>query len=99
MSVRDGQSYLSALGDNRAIYLNGRKVGDVRTDPAFAKATASFARMYDFQASPENQDLMTFDIGGGRRVNRAWQMPRSHDEMVKRRAAMEAWSNVNFGLL
>jgi 4-hydroxyphenylacetate 3-monooxygenase len=42
---------------------------------------------------------MTFDIGGGRRANRSWQMPRNYDELVQRRRALEAWSEVNFGML
>ncbi len=28
--------------------------------PAFRNAVASFARLYDFQAAPENRELMTF---------------------------------------
>ncbi len=99
MTVRSGNDYLAALGDTRSVYFEGQPVKDVRTHPAFANATASFAKMYDFQSKPENLELMTFDIGGGRRANRAWQMPRSHEELVKRRHALAAWSNVNFGML
>src|SRR5580692_4901936 len=99
MTVRSGSDYLAALGDTRSIYFEGQPVKDVRTHPAFANATASFAKMYDFQSKPENLELMTFDIGGGRRANRAWLMPRSHEELVERRRALEAWSNVNFGML
>jgi 4-hydroxyphenylacetate 3-monooxygenase len=99
MTVRSGSDYLAALGDARSIYFEAQPVKDVRTHPAFANATASFAKMYDFQSRPENLELMTFDIGAGRRANRAWQMPRSHEELVQRRRALEAWSNVNFGML
>jgi 4-hydroxyphenylacetate 3-monooxygenase len=99
MTIRDGKSYLAALGDDRSIYIDGKRVADVRSHPAFANATASFAKLYDFQAAPENRERMTFDIGGGKRANRAWQMPRSYDDLVQRRAALEAWSEVNFGML
>jgi 4-hydroxyphenylacetate 3-monooxygenase len=99
MTIRSGKDYLAALGDSRSIYFEGRRIDDVRTHPAFAKATASFAKMYDFQSSPGNEEVMTFDVGDGRRVNRAWQMPRSYDDLVKRRAALEAWSELNFGML
>ena len=98
MSVRDGREYLAALGDSRSIYFDGQRVPDVRTHPAFANATNSFARLYDFQAAPENLELMTFDAGG-RRANRAWQMPRSYSDLVQRRRALEAWSELNFGML
>jgi 4-hydroxyphenylacetate 3-monooxygenase len=99
MTVRNGRDYLASLGDSRSIYFDGERVADVRTHRAFAKATNSFAKLYDFQAAPENLDLMTFDIGGGRRANRSWQMPRSYDELVQRRKALEAWSELNFGML
>jgi 4-hydroxyphenylacetate 3-monooxygenase len=42
---------------------------------------------------------MTFDIGGGRRVNRSWHLPRSYAELVERRRALEAWSTENYGML
>jgi 4-hydroxyphenylacetate 3-monooxygenase len=99
MRVRAGADYLSSLGGPRDVYFEGSKIEDLRVHPAFANATASFAAMYDFQSHPENLELMTFDIGEGRRANRSWQMPRSHADLVTRRAALEAWSNVNFGML
>jgi 4-hydroxyphenylacetate 3-monooxygenase len=99
MTVRNGRDYLAALDDTRSVYLDGKRVADIRSHPAFAKATQSFARLYDFQAAANNSDLMTFDVGGGRRANRAWQMPRSYDDLVKRRGALEAWSELNFGML
>jgi aromatic ring hydroxylase len=35
--------------------------------------------------------------GSGRRVNRAWQLPTSHDELVARRQAIEAWALLHHG--
>ena len=53
----------------------------------------SAGALYDFQAQPENIELMTFKPdGSNRRVNRAWQMPRSYEEMVQRRKALQAWA-------
>ena len=99
MMVRDGQAYLAGLGDGRQVHIDGATVADVRTHPAFRNAVASFAAMYDFQAAAENVETMTYAIGGGRRTNRAWQLPRSHAELVTRRRAIEAWSASNFGML
>lgn len=99
MTIRDGKAYCAGLGDGRAVSIDGAEVADVRTHPAFRNAVASFAHLYDFQAAPENRETMTFDIGGGRRVNRAWQLPESYDELLTRRRAIEAWSGENFGML
>jgi aromatic ring hydroxylase len=75
--AKDGRAYLGSLKDNRTIYIDGRRVADVTTDPAFANAVASAARLYDFQADPANLEAMTFCSPTSReRVNRAWQLPR-----------------------
>ena len=56
--------------------------------------------LYDFQARPENIELMTFKPdGSNRRVNRAWQMPRNHAEMVQRRKALQAWAEQSCGFM
>ncbi len=56
--------------------------------------------LYDFQAKPENIELMTFvPHGSNRRVNRAWQMPRNYEEMVARRKAMQAWAAQSYGFM
>jgi 4-hydroxyphenylacetate 3-monooxygenase len=43
---------------------------------------------------------MTFQpAGSNRRVSRGWQMPRSYDEMVQRRKALQAWARLSCGYL
>jgi 4-hydroxyphenylacetate 3-monooxygenase len=98
--ARDGRAYLGSLRDNRSIYIDGRLVSDVTTDPAFANAVASAARLYDFQADPTNVDAMTFrSPTSGRPVNRAWQLPRNHAELVERRRALEQWATLTCGMV
>jgi 4-hydroxyphenylacetate 3-monooxygenase len=98
--ARDGQSYLTSLRDNRSIYIDGRRVADVTTDAAFANAVASAARLYDFQATPANVELMTFrSPTSGGQVNRAWQLPRSHSDLVQRRRALEQWARLTCGMV
>jgi 4-hydroxyphenylacetate 3-monooxygenase len=61
--------------------------------PAFRNAVHSAAALYDFQCRPENIELMTFvPAGGKRRINRCWQMPHDHEELVQRRKALVAWA-------
>ena len=56
--------------------------------------------LYDYQAKPENIDLMTFvPNGSNRRVNRSWQMPRATTAMVQRRKAMQAWAALSYGFM
>jgi 4-hydroxyphenylacetate 3-monooxygenase len=99
-TCKTGDEHLKSLRDGRTVYIDGTLVPDVTAHPAFRNATRSAAALYDFQARLENLELMTFKPNGSnRRVNRAWQMPRSHAEMVERRKALQAWAALSGGFL
>jgi 4-hydroxyphenylacetate 3-monooxygenase len=95
--IKTGADHIRSLRDGRAVYLEGKRVTDVTTATGFRNAVASAGRLYDFQA--ENPDLMTFDIGDGRRANRAWEMPDSYDTLVARRRALTAWADLHHGFM
>jgi 4-hydroxyphenylacetate 3-monooxygenase len=97
--IKTGKEHLAALRDGREVWLRGRRVEDVTTHRAFRNSVATSAALYDVQATPENRALMTFDTGNGRRANRAWQLPRSHAELVERRRALEAWAETHYGFM
>jgi 4-hydroxyphenylacetate 3-monooxygenase len=99
-TARTGADHLKSLQDGRAVYIDGTRVDDVTQHPAFRNAVRSAAFLYDFQARPENIERMTFlPPGGTARVNRCWEAPRSYDELVRRRRALEAWSETNYGFM
>ncbi|MEZ5924297.1 MAG: 4-hydroxyphenylacetate 3-hydroxylase N-terminal domain-containing protein [Hyphomicrobiaceae bacterium] len=97
--IRDGAAYLAALNDGRRVFIDGKLVDNVTTNPAFQNAVASFARLYDMQAQEANRELMTVPWGEGRRVNRSWLLPRCHADLVLRRQAIERWSELHLGFL
>ncbi|MDQ4059933.1 MAG: 4-hydroxyphenylacetate 3-monooxygenase [Pseudomonadota bacterium] len=97
---KTGAEHLKSLRDGRSVYIDGALVEDVTEHPAFRNAVRSAAALYDFQARPENLELMTFALpDSNRRINRCWQMPRSLDEMVTRRKALQAWAGVTYGFM
>ncbi|MGH7110026.1 MAG: 4-hydroxyphenylacetate 3-hydroxylase family protein [Stellaceae bacterium] len=102
---KTGAEHLAALRDGRAVYIDGERVADVTTHPAFRNAVRSAAALYDFQAQPENLDWMTFvpppgvTTSGGRRVNRCWQIPKTYAELVARRRALSAWAERSAGFV
>jgi 4-hydroxyphenylacetate 3-monooxygenase len=103
-SCKTGAEHLQSLRDGRTVYIDGELVGDVTEHPAFRNSVRSGAALYDFQAQPENLELMTFEPNGSnrrinRRINRSWQMPRNYDELVQRRKAMQAWAGLSCGFL
>jgi len=97
---KTGAEHIKSLRDGRTVYIDGELVTDVTTHPAFRNAVRSAGLLYDFQARPENLELLTFaPEGSNRRINRSWQMPRSYEEMVLRRKAMQAWAAVSYGFM
>ena len=98
--TRTGQQYLDSLSDGRQVYLDGELVTDVVDHPAYRNAIKTIAALYDFQARPENLELMTFKSPtSGERVNRSWQLPESYEELVTRRRSMEAWAECTYGYM
>ena len=98
--MRTGSSYLESLNDGRNVILDGQRVDDVATHPAFAAGARAVARLYDFSADPANRDLMTYESPtDGRPVNMSWLVPRSVADLRRRRLAIEAWSELSYGYL
>ena len=99
-TARTGAEHIRSLRDGRAVYIDGARVDDVTTHPAFARVVASSGLLYDFQARPENVEAMTFvPPGRSARVHRSWQMPRNAAEFVQRRKAMQMWAALSCGFL
>ena len=98
--LKTGAEHIASLRDARTVFIDGRQVDDVTTDPAFRNAVASIGSIYDFQSAPENRARMTYEIAGsGRRANRIWQLPASYDELIERRAGLEAWTELHCGFI
>jgi 4-hydroxyphenylacetate 3-monooxygenase len=99
-SLRTGADYLRSLDDGRAVYVDGEKVKDVTKHPAFAEAAKSAARLYDIAADPAMRDRMTYTSpSSGKPVLRAFQIPRSHEDLRLKRLASETWSEATFGMI
>jgi 4-hydroxyphenylacetate 3-monooxygenase len=99
-AVKTGAEHVQSLRDGRQVFIDGERVEDVTTHPAFHHAVRSAAALYDYQAAPEHIEHMTFVSPiNGKRVNRAWWMPTSYAEMVQRREAMVAWLRLHGGFM
>ena len=56
MAVRNGREFIEGLRQSpREIWVEGRRVGDVTTDPVFVRPVRSVADLYDLQVSPEHR--------------------------------------------
>lgn len=97
--VKDGAAHIQSLRDGRSVFIDGELVSDVSEHPAFRNAVQSVGALYDFQAREQNQALMTFEVEGGKRANRAWQAPRNYEELVARRKALVTWAELHNGFM
>jgi 4-hydroxyphenylacetate 3-monooxygenase len=98
--TRTGADFLASLRNGRSVYLDGQRVADVQTHPAFATGARSVAGLYDVANDPANRDLMTFPSErDGRPVNKCFLIPRNRDDLVARRMAHKRWSDQTYGLL
>src|SRR5258706_7662719 len=98
--IKTGQDHLESLQDGRDVYIYGARVTNVTTHKAFRNSIRTAAALYDFQAQPDVADTLTFaSPDTGRRINRCWQLPDSHTQLVERRRALEAWAETHFGFM
>ena len=98
--VKTGADHLRSLNDGRCVYLDGKRVDTVVGHPAYGRAAASIAALYDYQAAPENLERMTYEVPEtGKRVSRAWQLPTSRDALVQRREALVSWAELHHGFM
>ena len=100
LGAMTGARYIESLKDGREVWLDGEKVKDVTTHPAFTGMVNELARIYDVQHSDEYRDEMTFiSPETGTRCSVSWLLPRSHEELRAKRRNSELWNQQCWGQL
>jgi aromatic ring hydroxylase len=94
-----GAEYLESLRDGRNVYLNGEKVTDVTTHPAFRNSALSIARMYDALHAPETRDLMTGVDDFGTRTHKFFKPSRTPQDLIEAREAIAHWQRLGYGFM
>lgn len=94
--MRSGKDYLAALHDDREIYLDGQRVDDVTTHPAFAPVAQTAAALFDLAADPAS-GMRAVDPQTGTETNRIYLSPRSQEDLAAFRHAAETWARHTHG--
>jgi 4-hydroxyphenylacetate 3-monooxygenase oxygenase component len=99
MAVRTGKQFVEGLRDAREVWYDGRRVADVTTFPPFASAIRSMAMLYDLQHASAHQDVLTAEVPELGRVGRAFEMPRTREQLQRKREAYTVWAEASCGML
>jgi 4-hydroxyphenylacetate 3-monooxygenase len=99
MGVRTGQQFLEGLRDDRQIFLDGERIGDVTQDKRLAAAAHSVAELYDMQHDPTLAEKMTFaSPSSGDKVGLSFIEPRTVDDLIRRRGMIKTWMDATCGM-
>ncbi|MGH3075918.1 MAG: 4-hydroxyphenylacetate 3-hydroxylase N-terminal domain-containing protein, partial [Gaiellales bacterium] len=59
--IRTGNDYRASLRDEREVWMNGERVDDVTTHPAFRPIVDARARIYDMAHEDAHRDRLTYE--------------------------------------
>lgn len=89
-ALRSGDEFRESLRDGRVVFVGDEQIEDVTAEPSLGPGIDTMAEMFDDQLSPQFEDATTYlDDDLGERVTRAWQAPRTMEELLGRRRMIE----------
>src|SRR5260221_569940 len=95
-SIRYGRAWIRV---KICSWIDGEKVDDVTTHPAFRNGARSVARLYNALHDPATKDVLTVetDTGNGGFTHPFFRAPTSADDLVRGRDAIAAWQRLTYG--
>ena len=89
--IRTGDEYRESLRDGREVWIDGERVDDVTTHPAFRPIVDVRARIYDLAHEPATEDVMSYvDAETGERCAIGAKLPLTKQDWHAKRAAVDA---------
>ena len=99
MAVRNGQQFIAGLRDGREVWYDGKRVEDVTVFPEFQAAIKSIAELYDLQHDPAHREVLVTEIPEIGLAGRAFEIPRTLDQLRLKREAYITWARANCGMV
>jgi 4-hydroxyphenylacetate 3-monooxygenase len=102
MPARTGTEFLQRLASTRRhVEIQGDTLtGDVTSHPAFAGVVRTYAALFDMQHAPEHRNILTYPSPlTGEPVATSFLIPRTAEDLVKRRQAFKLWADASLGML
>ncbi|MED4730860.1 4-hydroxyphenylacetate 3-hydroxylase N-terminal domain-containing protein [Aneurinibacillus migulanus] len=97
--MMNGKEYIESLKDNRTIYLNGEKIDDVTTHPAYRNSVRSIARLYDAIHDPNKASVLTTKTEQGYTTHKFFKEAKSAQDLLEARDAIAEWAKLSYGFM
>ena len=98
--IRTGEEYRESLRDGRRVFIDGERVADVTSHPAFRPIVDARARIYDLAHETETADVMSYvDEDTGERCATGAKLPRSREDWYAKRLAVDTVLNEVGGIV
>lgn len=97
--MMNGREYIESLQDGRVVYLNGEKISDVTTHPAYKNSIRSISRMYDALHDEEMGKILTMKTEAGIQTHRYFHASKTKEELLAARDAIAQWSRLSYGFM
>ena len=92
--LRTGAQYIESLRDGRQVWINGERVKDVPTHPAFQPIVSLRARLYDMAHEARHSAAMSYtDEASGEHCNLALKLPKTQQDWHDKRAYVDTQLN------
>lgn len=101
MPIRTGRQYIDSLRKRpREVWVQGKRIEDVTAYPPFQRPIERIAHLFDMQHDPAHAGVLTGMVAEtNERVGTTFMVPRSYEDIVKRRKAFRLWAESTFGLM
>lgn len=96
--IRTGAQYLEGLRDDRVIWTRGKQIQDVTSHPDTMRGAATLASFLDRQHEEQWRNTVTYIDSDGDRCAKAFQIPRSKEDILERGKAYYEWAKWSNGM-
>lgn len=94
-----GERYIESLRDGREVWIDGKRVDDVTTHPAFRDMIRALADVYDAQNNEYRDEMTYVEPETGLRTSLSWLIPTNHEESARKRKNSQLWNMLTWGQL
>src|SRR5688572_13212044 len=94
-----GKRYIESLRDGREVWIDGRRVDDVTTHPAFKDMVQALAKVYDLQNTIYRDEMTFVHPESNLRTSLSWMIPKSLEDSALKRKNSQLWNMLTWGQL